>query len=284
MVPAEDKKDTEQLLNSIREQVETASQEILGWVLPKDQTTNDAEAQALRKLAARSAQQTRQWTGRMLKELDTVYPYPHSSDSSTDIIDKTSVPQTTGYDLPADFPVVRRIKHVRMNLSVIKVNLDDLLGQCVPGSFFNQCLFRVMENAIQTGMWLGELLHEFYAAQPKADPEAVVPEKDLSGSTTPSSTPTESSFTGSDTPTASSSSSTESEAVASKNELSPSTSLPTEEPSTATTTSGSGSEPSSPSASGSSGSEPALREVEGASEALTAAAEAETSADSVREL
>lgn len=176
MVPAVDKKDTEQLLNGIREQVETVRQEILGWVLPKDQTTNDAEAQALRKLAARSAQQTRQWTGRMLKELDTVYPYPHSSDSSTDIIDKTSVPQTTGYDLPADFPVVRRIKHARMNLTAIKGELNTLLTQCIPGSFFNQCLFRVMENAVQTSMWLGELLHEFYAAQPKA--EAVAPGKE----------------------------------------------------------------------------------------------------------
>lgn len=231
MVPAVDKKDTEQLLNSIREQVETARQEILGWVLPKDQTTNDAEAQALRKLAARSAQQARQWTGRMLHELGTTSPYPSSMDASTAIIDKTNVPQATGYDLPADFPVVRRIKHVRMNLSVIKVNLDELLGQCIPGSFFNQCLFRVMENAVQTGMWLGELLHEFYAAQPKA--EAVAPEKDLSGSTTPSSTPTETSFTGSDTPTASASSSTESEAVAPEKEPAPT-------PATEPTSTGSG--------------------------------------------
>ena len=169
MVPEVDKKDTEFMLNGLREQLETTRQEVLSWVLPKEQTSNDAEAQALRKLASRSAQQARQWTGRMLKELDTVYPYPHSQDSGSDVIDKTSVPQVKGYDLPAGFPVVRRVKHARMNLAAINADLNGLLAQCVPGSFFNQCLFRVQENAIQTAMWLGELLHEFYEAQPQAE-------------------------------------------------------------------------------------------------------------------
>ncbi|WP_216726065.1 hypothetical protein [Hymenobacter siberiensis] len=181
MVPEADKKDTERLLRSIRETAEAARQEILSWNLSADRPTDEGEAHALRQLANRSAQQARQWTGRMIAELNLGdYPYPKSVDTSTSVVDKTAVPQVTGLDLPAEWTVVQKAKHVRVVMSRVKADLDELLSQCIPGSFFNHCLFRVQEFAIQTSMWLGELLHEFFDAQPKA--EAAAPKNDESKS------------------------------------------------------------------------------------------------------
>lgn len=172
MVPEVDKRDTEAALRGLRTGIESVRQEILGWTLDKALTAHDAEAQALRKLAARSAQQTRQWTGRMLAELGSQYPYPNSSDSSTQIIDKTDVPVSTGLDLDPSWTVVQKIKHTRATLSKIKGELEGILQNCIPGSFFNQCLFEVQTNEIQTSMWLGELLAEFVVV-PQAEPVVI---------------------------------------------------------------------------------------------------------------
>ena len=191
MVPEVDKKDTHAQLDAQRTQLEAIRQEILSWQLPREQTRNDAEAQAIRKLASRSAQQARQWTGRMLKELSPEgYPYPNSSDASTQTIDKSTVPTEARLLVGsgAEITVVQRIKHVRALTSRITGELEELAANCIPGSFFNQCLFKVQEHAVQTGMWLGELLGEFFDAQPKVEAEA--PKNEAPSTTTDSSTDT----------------------------------------------------------------------------------------------
>ena len=258
MVPEVDKKDTEQLLRSVRETAEAVRQEVQSWTLPKEQTTNDAEAQAVRRLAARSAQQARQWTGQLLAELGSDYPNPNSPDGTTQTIDRTAVPVAEGLDFPGSYTVVQRIKGTRSILSSVKADLSNLLEQCLVNTDFTYCLRTTQQHVKQTAMWLGELLHEFYEAQPKV--EALAPEKEAASTTTNYSTPTtpdsDPSTPDSPAPTQEASNSLSFEAVAPGNDASPSTSLPTVEPSTATTTSGSGSKPTSPSVSEPSGSKP----------------------------
>ena len=238
MVPEADKQDTYLQLDQMRAEIETTRQQIL--TLELDAIT--AEKEALKKLAMRSFQQARQWTGRMLGELGIANPYSNGSDPTTSLIDPTTVRSDPSRPDTMGMTPVQQIKAARAHVKELSAKLELLMKQVTPDSNFTQFLYQTQNHLLQAGMWLGELLAEHFAEQPKADPEAVAPEKDSS----------------------------------------PSTSLPTEEPSTATPTSGSDSEPTSPSASEPSGSEPALLEVESASELLTADAKTETSAKSVR--
>lgn len=174
MIPEVDKKDTEVLIKGIRETMEATRQEIQSWNLSQERPTDEGEAQAVRKLAERAAQQGRQWTGQMLAELGSAYPYPNSQDSTTQTIDKTDVPVTKGLDFPASYTVVQRIKGTRSILSAVKADLGKLLEQCLQNTDFTYCLRIAQQQAKQAGMWLGELLHQFYVEAPKQ--EAAAPE------------------------------------------------------------------------------------------------------------
>lgn len=169
MVPEVDKRDTELLLREQREILEATRQEILNLEMPD----GFGEKLALQKLAARSAQQGRQWVGQMLGELGTTYPYANSLNPENQTIDPTTVSAKTDYFLVGKQSLVSRIKFARLTLQGVDKALETMLAQCKPYTRFNQFLFKVQEHAMQSKMWLGELLNELREEEPVAPSDTV---------------------------------------------------------------------------------------------------------------
>ena len=173
MVPEVDKRDTELLLKEQREILEATRQEI--EALPLLGKNKGGASEALRKLAARSAQQARQWTGQMLGELGTSYPYANSLKPENQTIDPSTVQAKADYFPAGEQTLISRVKFARLTLQGVDKELETLLAGCKPYTRFNQFLFKVQEHAMQSKMWLGELLHELSGEQAQTEPAAYEP-------------------------------------------------------------------------------------------------------------
>jgi len=171
MVPEVDKLDTHNDLDAIRTQVETIRQEVINLVFEEAH----GEKLALQKLATRSLQQARQWISKTLNQLGLrANPYPNSSDSSTQTIDPTTVPQIELDAQRLELSIVQRIKQARADLNALDVYLEGYVAKLIPGSRFNSFFLEAQKHLLQAGMWLGELLAQHMDTTPKSEAEAPI--------------------------------------------------------------------------------------------------------------